>query len=151
MGSASERLAFQRGLDRAASFVEKGLRLDPAGLAAEIRKLPEQDDLFGESKLDSEFEHFWAAFPKRAGSNPKKPARAKWEAVIRRRAATFEDLLAGAERYADQVKRARTKPDFVTMCVTWLNQERWRDEDFSVSHAPGRSLFDLTRELGDWA
>ena len=151
MGSASERLAFQRGLDRAAAFVEQGLRLDPSGLAAEIRKLPEEDDLFGENRLDSEFEHFWTVFPKRTGSNPKKPARARWEAIVRRRAATFEDLLAGAERYADQIKRSRTKPEFVTMCVTWLNQERWRDADFSASHAPGRSLFDLTRELGELA
>jgi hypothetical protein len=76
----------------------------------------------------SEFEIFWQAYPARAPhSNPKKPAREKFEAAVKRGVGPAE-MIAGAERYAAQVAAAGTEPRYVAQAATWLRQERWGDD-----------------------
>jgi hypothetical protein len=70
------------------------------------------------------FEDFWSAFPKRLGSNPKKPAKARFEAALRD-GADPQDLIAAAHRLAAQHP---TPSVYVPHAATWLNQERWKDE-----------------------
>lgn len=71
----------------------------------------------------AEFEQFWAAFPKvrRVG---KKGAYAKWQQVLRKGEATFEEIMEGLERY-----KAGWNPAYYHMPTTWLNKGLW-DGDY---------------------
>lgn len=74
--------------------------------------------------METEFERFWQAYPRRAGSANKALARAKFEKVCRK--VDPEVLIAGAKRYAeDNAKKVGT--EFIAMASTWLNQRRWED------------------------
>jgi hypothetical protein len=76
----------------------------------------------------SKFDAFWRVYPHRTPhANPKKPAALKFEAAIKRGVDPAE-IIAGAERYAAYVAREAIEPRFVAQAVTWLNQERWRDD-----------------------
>ncbi len=77
------------------------------------------------SLAQQQFEVFWRAYPsRRPHSNPKKPARAKFEVALKRGAAAA-DIVRGAGNYAAHVERERVEPRYVAQAVTWLNQERW--------------------------
>ncbi len=72
-----------------------------------------------------QFEIFWRTYPSRGRhSNSKKPARAKFEAALKRGVAAA-DIIRGAENFAVYVEREGTEPKFVAQAQTWLNQERW--------------------------
>lgn len=70
-----------------------------------------------------EFEQFWAAFPK-ARRVGKKGAYAKWQQVLRKGEATFEEIMEGLERY-----KAGWNPAYYHMPTTWLNKGLW-DGDY---------------------
>lgn len=70
-----------------------------------------------------EFEQFWAAFPK-ARRVGKKGAYAKWQQVLRKGEATFEEIMEGLERY-----KAGWNPAYYHMPTTWLNEGLW-DGDY---------------------
>lgn len=77
--------------------------------------------------LDDWFERVWQALPKRDGANPKGPARNRFRAKCK--VAEPADILRGAEltrRRCDE--RGETGTRFAPQAVTWLNQERWKDE-----------------------
>lgn len=85
------------------------------------------------------FEEFWRVFPKRPGANPKKKAHDAYMRIVARREATPAELLEGARREARQ--REGRDPTFTAMCVTWLNQHRWRDEQWELVSS-GESIFE---------
>lgn len=67
----------------------------------------------------TEFEMFWAQYPKKVGKLAAQKAYAH-----ARRLASAEDILTGIEAYR------RTKPAYADWAhpTTWLNQGRWMDE-----------------------
>ncbi len=72
-----------------------------------------------------QFEVFWRTYPSRGRhSNPKKPARAKFDAALKRGIAAA-DIIRGAENFATYVEREGTNPKYVAQAKTWLNEERW--------------------------
>lgn len=72
------------------------------------------------------FEEFWSIYPSRGQhANPKKPAKAKWDLLIRR-GEDPEAIIAGARRLAAYCKGK--DPQHTPQATTWLNQERWKDE-----------------------
>jgi hypothetical protein len=73
----------------------------------------------------AEFEAFWAAYPKRVGTNPKKLAFRAWEKM--RKQASAEDLTRAATNFAAECAKLKTDPAFVPHARTWLHQERWTD------------------------
>jgi hypothetical protein len=76
---------------------------------------------------NSEFEIFWRTYPHRgAHPDPKKPARQKFDAAVKR-GVDPADIIAGAERYRAHVEANGTDRRYVAQAVTWLNQERWND------------------------
>jgi hypothetical protein len=110
-------------------------------IALDIRALDIQALVeLASADIDGAFERFWKTMPARDGSNPKKPAKLRYARIIGKRFATFEELQHGAERYAE-AQRGRD-PKFVCQVVTWLNQERWKDQDWNRRAKPS-SLFDL--------
>ena len=74
-----------------------------------------------------QFDGFWRLYPsRRPHSNPRKPARLKFEAALKR-GVPASNIIRGAENYAVYVERETTDPRFIAQAVTWLNQERWTE------------------------
>lgn len=71
------------------------------------------------------FEDFWIVFPRREGSNPKKPARDRFARLV---AKGFDPqaIIAGAKALAAEHP---TPTRFVPQAITWLNQERFADAE----------------------
>ena len=85
------------------------------------------------SSVDAEFESFWQSYPsRRPHSNPKKPALAKFKGAVKK-GASPADIIRGAENYAALVRREGTEPKYVAMAQTWLNQQRWTDDQSAMS------------------
>ena len=83
-----------------------------------------------------QFDEFWSIYPsRRSHSNPKKPARAKFEAALKR-GAVAADIIRGAENYAAYVEREGTDPKYVAQAQTWINQERWTQYQEAVVTEP---------------
>ncbi len=79
--------------------------------------------------LSVDFEIFWEAYPRRAGSNPKKPAMEKYLKIVAK-GEPIESILLGAKAYAESLRsEGKESTQFVAQAVTWLNQERWRDKN----------------------
>jgi hypothetical protein len=83
------------------------------------------------------FEEFWKVYPKRGGaSNPKKPARDKFERAVK--AGADPDAISAAARRYHEIERAagRAGTDKIAQAVTWLNQQRWNDYPQTVADVP---------------
>ena len=90
------------------------------------------------------FETWWDTYPRREGSNPKKPAREKWTSAVKR--VSVDELQAGAERfrrYCDAEGTTGTR--FVPMASSWLKQERW-EEEFKLSSNNGNQPITLANQ-----
>jgi hypothetical protein len=77
------------------------------------------------SRETGDFDRFWLAYPKRKGSNPKAPARVKFERIIREGVEPLA-LVAGAKAYAE-AEGSNVGTPYIAQAVTWLNQRRWED------------------------
>jgi len=76
----------------------------------------------------TDFDRFWATYPKRKGSNPKAPAAKKFLKIV----GTGIDpqiIIDGARKYAEDEKSNIGSP-YIAQAVTWLNQARWQDYQF---------------------
>ncbi|MGC2410865.1 MAG: helix-turn-helix domain-containing protein [Methyloceanibacter sp.] len=74
---------------------------------------------------DARFEEFWKAYPLKKA---KGAARRVWPKALQR--ASFEEIIAGAKRYADE--RSGQDPKFTAHAASWLNAERWTDEELPL-------------------
>src|SRR5699024_8698620 len=70
------------------------------------------------------FEEFWKAYTKRSKANPKKPAREKFERIIK--TVDPQILIDAAKAYAKSEEG--NDPKYIAQTQTWLNQERWNDD-----------------------
>lgn len=90
--------------------------------------------------LDQEFERVWAQHPRKVG---KGAARSAWGRA--RSKASFEEI---ARPLAVWIKlQAGSEPSFICHFSTWLNEERWLDDQ---THALNRrqTTSDRLRRLG---
>jgi len=71
----------------------------------------------------SSFETFWAVYPRK---KDKGAALKVYESVLRAGKATAEQLIEGAQRYAQE--RAGQEPRYTKHPKTWLNAESWQNE-----------------------
>ena len=98
---------------------------------ATLRGLPldknyPKEHIYGSSAAER-FDGFWRIYPsRRPHSNPKKPAREKFEAALKR-GVPASVISRGAENYAVYVEQETTDPRYIAQAVTWLNQERWAE------------------------
>lgn len=67
------------------------------------------------------FEEFWNAYPKKVG---RKPCLSKW--VSLKLESEADSVLSGIERSKNS--REWSDPNFIPHPLTFLNQERWKDE-----------------------
>jgi hypothetical protein len=92
-------------------------------------------------KLDADFERFWEAYPKRIGGSPKKPSKQKFMLIIKNKIATAEQMIAGAQAYANHlVKTGKANTEYVKQATTWLNGECWNNEISATPQRPERQL-----------
>lgn len=73
------------------------------------------------------FDRFWAAYPRKAG---KKPAKLKWKTCEGDK--HIDSILADIEHRLDIREwepADRNRKQFIPLPATYLNQERWTDED----------------------
>lgn len=73
---------------------------------------------------DPDWLRFWAAYPKKTS---KKLARQRWASAMKQKHDP-EEIIRGAQQYADRTKRERTVYQFLKNPDGWLNGELWRDE-----------------------
>ena len=74
-----------------------------------------------------EFDEFWKTYPRRRGSNPKQPARKKFDQIVTS-GTSAATILTGATNYAAEIRRdGKEKTQFVAQAITWLNQSRYDD------------------------
>lgn len=90
------------------------------------------------------FERWWAAYPKHVA---KRAAGKAFDAIVRKREATFDELIAGAERYAESV--AAVDPKFIKHPTTWLRAGCWSDE-FTHSNLDAMALPVDRDPLDNW-
>jgi hypothetical protein len=93
------------------------------------------DEVIAVPVLPSEnpkFQEFWKVFPARKGSNPKYPARQKFDELVRQ-GIDPDAIIGGARGYAAAAgKDANT--EFICTAVVFLNQRRW--EDYAPKYTP---------------
>jgi hypothetical protein len=77
------------------------------------------------TKLQQEFNSFWEIYPRKLGKGEAKGAFVK--AVDKFGA---DVVLEGVTRFASDPNLPA--PQFIPRAATWLNQERWEDEPYSV-------------------
>ena len=88
---------------------------------------PDTEVLSNDNTYTVDFEEFWKAYPKREGSNPKKPASQKYKSALKR--ATHEEIMRGVAAYAGHcTSKQITSTKFVAQAQTWLAQDWWADE-----------------------
>jgi hypothetical protein len=77
----------------------------------------------------TEFDKFWAAYPRKIG---KLAAAAEFKKALK--LTTFKEILAGVENYKQH------KPAYADWAhaKTWLHQGRWMDEWDDATHADDR-------------
>lgn len=76
------------------------------------------------SKVDSDFEEFYAAYPRHVG---KEAARRAFVKAVKTKAKAA-DIVEGARRYAAATAAAGTETRYVAHPATWLNAGRWSDD-----------------------
>ena len=103
--------------------------VNPPDNVGDKAQIPEARSQKKNSSLRSQcatefFDEFWQAYPRREGSNPRKPAKDRFDGKVRA-GADPAVIIAGVRAYA--VAMATEPPRFVVQAVKWLSQERWND------------------------
>lgn len=100
---------------------------------------------------EEKFEEFWKAYPHRGeASDPKKPAREKFDRAVKR-GVDPDVIIGGAKRFGEIERRAnRAGTEKCAQAVTWLNQERWQDYQLPPDDQPPASVF-VARGSEEWA
>lgn len=79
------------------------------------------------AKATAAFLQFRAAYPKRDGANPWRPAELKFYTLVKSGVDPAE-IIAGAIKLAqDEQARGNIGTRFIPQAITWLNQHRFKD------------------------
>lgn len=101
-------------------------------------------------KEPSRFDEFWKAYPKRDGDNPRKPAEAKFNALVKT-GLDPQMLIDAIRKYAiDNAGKVGTP--YIPQAQTWLNQQRWTDHAaVAALHALTPTEFTIEDAVKQWA
>jgi hypothetical protein len=113
---AAERMAKSRGLRRTEGVT--GSEVHPPHTHPIPIPIPNKDIKIA-NPSDSEFNLFWAIYPRKEA---KGAARTAFIKACRK--VPFEVIVEGAKRFASDPNR---QDEFTAHASTWLNQERWSD------------------------
>lgn len=96
---------------------------------------PISNNLSSETIYNVHFEEWWSEYPKKKG---KGQARNAYKGALKK--ATQEELLSAVRLFAEATKN--TDQQFIPHASTWLNGERWLDDDLQSNGGWG-NLDDL--------
>ena len=100
-----------------------------------VRHEPISNNLSSETIYNVHFEEWWSEYPKKKG---KGQARNAYKGALKK--ATQEELLSAVRLFAEAMKS--TDQQFIPHASTWLNGERWLDDDLQSNGGWG-NLDDL--------
>lgn len=102
-----------------------------------------KDSLDASASVSEKFSEFWLVYPRREGSNPKKPAQVIFQRLVAK--GCDPDAIIEAAKTLAAEHPAPTR--YVPQAQTWLNQERFADtapvitgDTFCASDAPATRL-----------
>jgi hypothetical protein len=98
--------------------------------------------------IDDRFEEFKAEFPRRAGHHCWPKAHQLALGVVVRGEATWDELIAGAQRYKRFLEfTGKLKTEFVMMPTTWLgaNTQGW-GEDYDLPNVDPKQVKFMTAD-----
>ena len=116
---AAERMAKSRGLRRTDAVTEGEVRPPHTHTHPIPIPIPIKDIKIA-NPSDSEFNLFWAIYPRKEA---KGAARTAFLKACKK--ASVDAIIEGAKRFASDPNR---QDEFTAHASTWLNQERWSDE-----------------------
>ena len=91
-------------------------------------------------QTDEAFDHFWLIYPRH-----EKKAKSKEKfAALTKSGVPPDEIISGAQRFAEWCKRNSKEPQFIPHPLTWLNQRRWEDE--LIDDVMPLSAFDKQRQ-----
>ncbi len=85
--------------------------------------------------FDGMFERWYEAYPKHVDPKDAKP---RFIRVLKNREATFDELMAGAQRYRQECEMDRTPKRFIKAPSVFLNKGSWKNE--AGAHASGNGV-----------
>ena len=85
--------------------------------------IPAKPKPLTESQIDDLFREFYRAYPRHKAP---KAARTAFQAAIKE--STFDQIMEGVDRYAADLQRKGTRPEYIAHPATWLRAGRWADE-----------------------
>ena len=135
-----------KGLDKSSKDIDIKTPLPPlpgeAG-CTNTQKRKKQSDI-----VNDRFEQFWSSYPRKQG---KCNARKVFE-KINPSEDLFARMLSAVERASQSHQWKKDGGQYIPLPSTWLNQERWDDEFFTMGgelHDPSRGInwWDYSRQL----
>jgi hypothetical protein len=85
-------------------------------------------------KTAEQFDQFWRAYPSRGRqANPKKPAREKFDAAVKR-GIDPDLMIRAAGNYAEAMRRSGTAGRYIKTAEVWLNKASW--EQYGIAEEP---------------
>jgi len=112
------------------------------GLATESDQDPESESdsaLAGADAQERAFDEFWQAYPRRAGANPRAPARRRFLDLVAAGVDPAQLISAARRLAAEHAANGTSGTRFVPQAITYLAQARFADEAAPES-APAREL-----------
>lgn len=114
-------------------FFERGRKVVPhSGKPRKPRRDKSQPRAQSEYNTDNIFDEFWAAYPRRQGANPKKPAFEKFRAAVKNGVDPMVIIQAAKDKIGID---GEPGTPMVPMAATWLNQRRWECRESSITQA----------------
>lgn len=121
--SGERSKAAKKRWDDEKEAMQNALQTDDVCNAERERKKERVNTPSSEPPASSEFDTFWAAYPRKKG---KIAGRKAFDKAIK--LTSLEQLLQGIDFLKSEIKRNGTKIEYVPHPASWLNDGRWEDE-----------------------
>lgn len=98
-------------------------------------------------RVGSRFDEFWAAYPRRDGPNPRKPAEQRFASLVKSGLDPGMMIEAAQKLAADEMARGNVGTRFIPQALTWLNQQRWADHSAVVELQQQQAAANLASKI----
>lgn len=99
---------------------------------------------------NEDFERFRAVYPKRDGTDPKEPARKRFEAAVKS-GADPDLIITGASAFAAaEQKRGNVGSRFIPHSSSWLNRRGWEDHQVQSPENPAAETESWRMPVESW-
>lgn len=92
-----------------------------------------RSDLEESRSIPDGFDQFWLSYPKKVS---KSKSMAKYTKILSD-GVSIDEIMEGLQRAKESAQWVRDDGQYIPHPLTWLNNERWRDEDTAVNDLTG--------------